>query len=237
MGQEFVWVSGQGDPPGRWDLRRLGWAMRGPDDPRAGYLPWLLDCDRQPCSFCQLPKPELAAAIGVDSSSERTKLLGLGFGDVMARDVRLGELRLRIERLIAHAHALPRFRTAGPLRLDLFHRDAQHGNRWLGLHPREFQLLWRLAEASGRGVGRATLLREVWRLEHIPETNSLEVHVSRLRAKLAVSRLAWLVETDPEGGYRLGRVPPHEPALDRPAIMDDDGDQAVPKEILVHAME
>lgn len=50
---------------------------------------------------------------------------------------------------------------------------------------------------------RAAMLADVWRLAHVPETNSLEVHVSRLRAKLAPARAGWLVETDPRGGYRL----------------------------------
>nr|WP_237452290.1 winged helix-turn-helix domain-containing protein [Qipengyuania algicida] len=49
------------------------------------------------------------------------------------------------------------------------------------------------------------LLSDVWRLEHIPETNSLKVHVSRLRAKLGIDHAAWLNETVPQGGYRLGQ--------------------------------
>ena len=73
----------------------------------------------------------------------------------------------------------------GPLTPDLIHRDAQHGSRWLALHPREFGVLWRLAECPGRRVSRAQLLRDVWRLNHDPETNSIAVHVSRLRSKLA----------------------------------------------------
>ena len=48
------------------------------------------------------------------------------------------------------------------------------------------------------------MLADVWRMEHLPETNSLEVHVSRLRAKLAISRCGWLVATHPDGGYQLG---------------------------------
>jgi DNA-binding response OmpR family regulator len=96
-------------------------------------------------------------------------------------------------------------RAAGPLTLDLFHRDARVGERWLALHPREFALLWRLAERPGETVPRATLLREVWRLEFEPGTNSIEVHVSRLRAKLALAGIEPLVETVPPGGYRVTR--------------------------------
>jgi two-component system, OmpR family, response regulator len=98
-----------------------------------------------------------------------------------------------------------RRRELGPVTLDLLHRDARAGRGWLSLHPREFELLWRLAEQPGERVSRARLLREVWRLDFEPGTNTVEVHVSRLRAKLAGAGIAGLVETDPQGGYRLSQ--------------------------------
>jgi DNA-binding response OmpR family regulator len=108
---------------------------------------------------------------------------------------------------LAHALAagvlLPRCRTVGPLTLDLVHRDAHCCGAWLHLHPREFALLWRLADRPGACVTRAELWRDVWRLRHLPETNSVAVHISRLRAKLAAAGCGSLVETDPVGGYRL----------------------------------
>jgi two-component system OmpR family response regulator len=52
-------------------------------------------------------------------------------------------------------------------------------------------------------VTRRQLLEDVWRLAHDPQTNSVEVHVSRLRSKLAAAGCAELVETVPQGGYRL----------------------------------
>jgi two-component system OmpR family response regulator len=104
---------------------------------------------------------------------------------------------------LAAGELLPRRRAVGPVTLDLVHRDAHAGGAWLHLHPREFALLWRLADRPGARVTRAELWRDVWRLKHQPETNSVEVHVSRLRTKLAIAGCAGLVETDPRGGYRL----------------------------------
>ena len=101
------------------------------------------------------------------------------------------------------AGLLPRQLNAGPLLLDLFHRDARYRERWLHLHPREFGLLWRLAETPRNSLSRGTLLRDVWRLRHEPETNTLEVHIFRLRRKLAAHGIDRLVVTDPAGGYRL----------------------------------
>ena len=130
-------------------------------------------------------------------------MLAHGLGEALSSLAALQELAIRLARLADKAGALPRSRPLGPVTLDLLHRDARAGERWLALHPREFALLWRLADAPGERVPRERLLRDVWRLAHVPETNSLEVHVSRLRAKLAVAQAAWLVETDPRGGYRL----------------------------------
>jgi two-component system OmpR family response regulator len=143
--------------------------------------------------------------IGVNEGRERARLLRLGFGDVTGSDVGLAEIDSRAERLAAHADLLPRRRRLGPLVLDLFSRDGEGPRGRLGLHPREFALLWRLAEAPGRRVGKAQLAADVWRLGFVPETNSIAVHVSRLRAKLAIAGLDGLVRTAPDGGYLLDR--------------------------------
>lgn len=98
---------------------------------------------------------------------------------------------------------MPRQVLAGPVLLDLFHRDARLHDIWLHLHPREFGLLWRLAESPRTRLTRQTLLRDVWRLRHEPETNTVEVHVYRLRRKLSAFGVDRLVITEPAGGYRL----------------------------------
>lgn len=102
---------------------------------------------------------------------------------------------------------MPRFREAGDVTLDLFHRDGRVEDRWLGLHPREFELLWRLAEQPGRQLTRRQLLADVWRISFEPETNSLAVHVARVRAKLEPFGLARILATHPDGGYFLDAPP------------------------------
>jgi len=160
-----------------------------------------------------LPPAALAGAVdsrrclflGVSCGRERARLLGEGAGEALSGDIELAELEQRAHRLAAARECLPRRRELGPLTLDLLHRDARGGRGWLALHPREFELLWRLAQHPGERVSRTRLLREVWRLDFEPGTNSVEVHVSRLRAKLAAAGIEGLVETDPRGGYRLAR--------------------------------
>lgn len=102
---------------------------------------------------------------------------------------------------------IPRFREVGDVTLDLFHRDGRVVDRWLRLHPREFELLWRLAQQPGQPLSRQQLLVDVWRLNFEPETNSLAVHVARVRAKLEPFGLAQMVVTHPEGGYLLDAPP------------------------------
>lgn len=208
MQARFGWLSSAGEIPARWDLRLVGWELVAAD---SGVThPHLLD-GREGSRFSgwgDLPHRALIIVIGVACGEERAAMLAAGLGEALPMEVALGELSVRMARLPLGAGALPRFRRIGPVMLDLLHRDAcfesgEAGRRWLALHPREFALLWRLADVPGQRVPRERLLSDVWRLTHVPETNSLEVHVSRLRAKLAVAKAAWLVETDPRGGYRL----------------------------------
>lgn len=158
------------------------------------------------------PRHDRVLLIGVADSSERARLLSLGFGDVLGEAPALAEVEARAARVADHAQMLPGCRVIGPLRLDLLARDGMIAGRSLALHPREFALLWRLADTPGVPVAKPTLLREVWRLFHIPDTNSLAVHVFRLRAKLAVAGLRDLVRTTPNGGYMLAS-PDDSPAL------------------------
>lgn len=167
--------------------------------------PRLFDCRDawRAGDWSALPRPELTAAVGADAPEERAAMLEFGLGEALSSRVAPVELAARLIRLTAAAGALPRHIAAGPVKLDLFHRDGYLGDCRLALHPREFALLWRLARTPGETVVRRQLLADVWQMERMPETNSLEVHVSRLRAKLALVGLAWLVETAPSGGYRL----------------------------------
>lgn len=111
--------------------------------------------------------------------------------------------------------SIPRFREAGDVTLDLFHRDGRIEDRWLGFHPREFELIWRLAEQPGVPMTRKQLLADVWRIYHEPETNSVAVHVARVRAKLQPFGLAKIVLTHPDGGYYLDA--PDDPGAFEPS--------------------
>jgi DNA-binding response OmpR family regulator len=141
--------------------------------------------------------------LGIDDPLQRSRLLRMGFGEALGWGASLDELEARLERLIERAGAVQRRRQVGALLLDLVAREAFVAGRALGLHPREFDLLWRLADDPGEELSATVLLGDVWRLRFRPETNSLAVHVSRLRAKLRLAGLDGLIETTSAAGYRL----------------------------------
>lgn len=206
----FGWIAGEKTPPARWDLRRLGWTLCEGHEGCRAECRHVLICDtraldahaRRTMAEADRPAWRLIM-LGVENPTERAQLLSLGCAETLSADTGLHELEARTRRVTEMFGMLPRWRDVGPLTLDLFHRDARLGARWLRLHPREFGLLWRLADTPGQRVSRKQLVTDVWRLNHEPETNSIEVHVSRLRTKLAMAGCDALVETAREGGYRL----------------------------------
>jgi hypothetical protein len=198
---EFGWLAARPVPPARWDLRRAGWRLARGGEARPYPL---LVASGSPCNcLAALVGREWLVILGVESAEERARLVELGFGDALCGEVTLPELSARVNKAAAAAGRLPGERLVGPAVLDLRHRDARVGGKWAGLFPREFELLWRLSERRGERVTRRQLLKDVWRLDHDPETNRVEVHVSRLRSKLGLLGAGDLVHTDRAGGYRI----------------------------------
>lgn len=233
--RQFCWFSA-GPVPAAYDLRRLGWQLLG-GDPAPGGDPayvWLGRPRELPLSLwlelagASAPARRWMMLLDVAESGDRVRMLRMGFGDASDFGIGLEELEFRVERLVHLAQSLPRHRQVYGLRLDLLGREGFVAGRPIGLHPREFALLWRLADAPGDPVGPHELLRDVWRLAFRPETNSLAVHVSRLRAKLRAVGVDGLIETMPDGAYRLAAA--HRPVIDAGAQLGLDGDLRMGKE-------
>lgn len=208
--QVFGWLAEVAEPPWQWDLRRHGWTLSHGINGCRAECRHVLICDvrtltpEQRAAMAEADRPAWRLImLGVEQPAERARLLSSGCAEALSADITMRELEARTTRVNQMFTMLPRWRNVGPLTLDLFHRDARLGSRWLNFHPREFGVLWRLSDAPGTTVTRRQLLTDVWRLNHEPETNSVEVHISRLRSKLAQVGCGELVVTVPEGGYRL----------------------------------
>ena len=228
--RKFGWVAPSREPPDQWDLRRAGWHLGQACGNSLAECKNVLLCDvrdldnAERMGLVEADRPAWRLILlGVEEAAERARLLTLGCAEALPSCTSLKELTARAKRIDEMFGLLPRWRMIGPLTLDLFHRDARQGTKWLHLHPREFGVMWRLSDMPGECVTRRQLLQDVWRINHVPETNSVEVHVSRLRSKLAGVGCEKLLETVPEGGYRLGNDVPFmlantgdgEDALDR----------------------
>lgn len=192
-----------------WDLRDHGWVLLEPGEGAPASCPVLCDAATASSEVHGALSRSATIVIGIDDSATRAKALAQGFGDALPTSARIEEIEQRALRLAAALEAVPRRRSHGPLELDLVLRDGLVGSRRLGLHPREFSLLWRLARHPGRPVSADDLIAEVWQMNFRPETNSLAVHVCRLRAKLASAGLPGIVSTTIDGGYAL--TSPEEP--------------------------
>lgn len=207
----FRWLSFQPIPE-HCDLRRCGWDLLPTDVDAETHAPCPILADIGMIAAPQWIRLLSKGAgewrahvilIGVNRAEERARLLRLGFGDAMAAAPAIAELEARAEMVALRSTVLPRQRRVGPLHLDLLRRDALINGRALHLHPREFAVLWRLADTVNQPVSRHTLLQEVWQLQHMPETNSLAVHICRLRAKLALGDCADMIVTTRDGAYIL----------------------------------
>ncbi|MGE0045920.1 MAG: response regulator transcription factor [Hyphomonadaceae bacterium] len=91
----------------------------------------------------------------------------------------------------------------GDLEMDLLARTVHRGGQKIDLQPREFRLLEYLMRNAGETVTRQMLLRNVWDYHFDPQTNVIDVHISRLRGKIDKGFQLSLLHTVRGSGYRL----------------------------------
>jgi two-component system OmpR family response regulator len=152
----------------------------------------------------QTPILILSALSDVD---ERIRGLRAGGDDYLTKPFAFGELLARIDALSRRGQ---RAETSselvlqvGDLRLDLLSRKAQRGTRPIILQPREFKLLEYLMRHAGQVVTRTMLLENVWEYHFDPQTNVIDVHVSKLRQKIDVDSERPLLRTVRNAGYMI----------------------------------
>jgi two-component system OmpR family response regulator len=133
--------------------------------------------------------------------------LRAGGDDYVAKPYAFSELLARVEVLArrrgAPASAEPTVYRVGDLELDrLSHRISRSGQE-IVLQPREFRLLEYLMKHAGQVVTRTMLLENVWDYHFDPQTNVIDVHVSRLRAKIDKGFNRPLIHTVRGAGYMI----------------------------------
>lgn len=93
--------------------------------------------------------------------------------------------------------------SVGDMEMDLLARKVTRGGQKIDLQPREFRLLEFLMRNAGQVVTRAMLLEKVWDYHFDPQTNVIDVHISRLRGKIDKEFDTPLLHTVRGAGYRL----------------------------------
>ena len=136
---------------------------------------------------------------------DRVKGLRAGGDDYLVKPFAFSELLARLEALLrrgAVTAATTKLRV-GDLELDLLTRTVKRSDKPIEVLPREFRLLEYLMRNAGHVVTRTMLLEHVWDYHFDPQTNVIDVHVSRLRHKIDKSFDSPLLHTVRGAGYCL----------------------------------
>ena len=145
----------------------------------------------------------ILSALG--SVDDRIEGLRAGGDDYLTKPFAFGELLARIEALLRRGNqpeVTTRIRIAD-LELDLLGRKVTRAGNPIDVTSKEFQLLEFLARRAGQLVTRTMLLEAVWDLHFDPQTNVIDVHISRLRAAIDRGFERPLLHTVRGAGYVL----------------------------------
>jgi two-component system OmpR family response regulator len=139
---------------------------------------------------------------------ERVKGLRSGGDDYLAKPYAFSELLARLESLVRRsstgaATAPETVLHYQDLSLDLLARRVMRASRPIDLQPREFKLLEVLMRHAGQVMTRTMLLEKVWDYRFDPQTNVIDVHISRLRQKIDRGHAQPLIQTVRGAGYSL----------------------------------
>src|SRR3990167_7701991 len=138
---------------------------------------------------------------------DRVKGFKAGGDDYLVKPYAFPELLARVEALGRRRHTAPSTVTTryavGDLEIDVITRTVRRAGKKIDLQPREFRLLEYLMRHAGQVVTRTMLLENVWEYHFDPQTNVIDVHISRLRSKIDKDFPKPLLQTVRGAGYIL----------------------------------
>ena len=135
---------------------------------------------------------------------DRVKGLRAGGDDYLAKPYSFSELLARTEVLARrHGGREEMVYRVGDLELDRLSHRVTRGEAEIVLQPREFRLLEYLMKHAGQVVTRTMLLENVWDYHFDPQTNVIDVHISRLRSKIDKGFAQPLLHTVRGAGYMI----------------------------------
>jgi two-component system OmpR family response regulator len=156
----------------------------------------------------EIPVPVLilSALAHVD---ERVTGLRAGGDDYLSKPFAFSELQARLEALLRRPPTIAQQTQlqVDDLTMDLLGRKVSRAGRPIDLRPQEFKLLEYLMRHAGRVVTRTMLFEGVWDFHFDPQTNVVDVHISRLRQKIDKGFDKPLIHTHRGGGYCISPDP------------------------------
>ena len=139
-----------------------------------------------------------------DAVEDRVKGLELGADDYLLKPFAFSELLARIRSILRRGQARsPETIRIADLELDLVGHKAARAGRRLELTPKEFALLSLLARRAGEVLSRTLIAEQVWDMNFESDTNVVDVHIRRLRAKIDDPFECKLIHTVRGVGYVL----------------------------------
>lgn len=137
--------------------------------------------------------------------NDRVAGLKAGADDYLVKPYAFAELIARVEALARRREtgSVQTVLKVGDLEMNLISREVRRAGQEIDLQPREFQLLEFLMRHAGQSVTRTMLLEKVWEYHFDPQTNVIDVHISRLRSKIDKGFDKPMLQTVRGAGYRL----------------------------------
>jgi two-component system, OmpR family, response regulator len=136
---------------------------------------------------------------------DRIRGLRSGGDDYLTKPFAFGELLARLDALQRRSQGVDREvpLSVGNLHMDPMTRKVSRGDRQITLQPREFKLLEYLMRHAEQVVTRTMLLENVWDYHFDPQTNVVDVHISKLRQKIDAEFERPLLRTVRNAGYMV----------------------------------
>ncbi len=136
---------------------------------------------------------------------DRVEGLKAGGDDYLVKPYAFAELIARVEALSRRREtgSVQTTLRVGDLEMSLIGRTVHRQGKEIDLQPREFQLLEFMMRNAGQSVTRTMLLEKVWEYHFDPQTNVIDVHISRLRSKIDKGFDRAMLQTVRGAGYRL----------------------------------